>query len=98
MNRSLSSCVSVNSRFIRSVRLDADYGRRDILESFVLQPSATAALDILARQINETQQRAFTWTGPYGSGKSSLALALCSLVHHDPKIRSLARTTMNVER
>jgi hypothetical protein len=98
MNKTLSTCVSISSRFIRSVRLDADYGRRDILESFVLQPSAKAALDVLARQINETQQRAFTWTGPYGTGKSSLALALCSLVHHDPKIRSLAKRAINAER
>ena len=98
MNKTLASCVSINSRFIRSVRLDADLGRHDILESFVLQPSATAALETLARQINETQQRAFTWTGPYGSGKSSLALALCSLVHEDSKVRSLARTAVRVER
>jgi hypothetical protein len=98
MSKTLSTFVSINSRFIRSVRLDADYGRRDILESFILQPSATAALELLARQINDTQQRAFTWTGPYGTGKSSLALALCSLLHPDPKVRGLARSAVKIER
>ena len=98
MNKSLSSLIEINSRFIRSVRLDADYGRTDVLDTFVLQPSAASALDILARHINRTQQRAFTWTGPYGGGKSSLALALCSLVHANPKVRGAARKALSAER
>ena len=98
MNKSLSSVIEINSRFIRSVRLDADYGRTDVLDTFVLQPSAASALEILARHINQTQQRAFTWTGPYGGGKSSLALALCSLVHANPKVRGAARKALLAER
>jgi DNA helicase TIP49 (TBP-interacting protein) len=76
MNKTLSSHVQINTRFVRSIRIDADYGRTDALEGFVLQPSALSALEVMARHINESQQRAFTWTGPYGSGKSSLALAV----------------------
>ncbi len=98
MNESLGSRIQINSRFIRSVRLDADLGRTDVLDGFVLQPSASSVLGILARHINETQQRAFTWTGPYGGGKSSLALSLCSLVHPDQRVRNVARRVLGVER
>lgn len=98
MSKRLAAEVQIGGRFLRSVRLDADYGRTDVLDGFVLQASARLALDTLAKHVNETQQRAFTWTGPYGGGKSSLALALCSLVHEDPKVRSAARAALHVER
>ena len=35
----------------------------------------------MARHVSETGQGAFTWTGPYGSGKSSLAIALSALLN-----------------
>jgi hypothetical protein len=50
----------------------------------------------MARQITETRQRAFTWTGPYGGGKSSLALMLCSLVGAQPKVRAKARQLLDI--
>ena len=37
-------------------------------------------LESLARHVLDTDQCAFTWTGPYGGGKSSLAVALGSLL------------------
>jgi hypothetical protein len=64
----------------------------------VLQPSARTAIETLARHINETQQRAFTWTGPYGGGKSSLALALCSLVSPEKKIQDSAKAVLGLRR
>ena len=39
-------------------------------------------LESMARQIRDTRQRAFTWTGPYGGGKSSLARILAGLEAH----------------
>lgn len=96
MPRLLSSIVDLRQQFLRSVRIDADYGRSDALEGFVFQPSARLALDTLARHINETQQRAFTWTGPYGSGKSSLALALCSLVSPEKRIQDAAKSVLGL--
>jgi hypothetical protein len=74
--------------------LDADLGREDALQGYILQESARDALESLASQLLNTQQRAFTWTGPYGGGKSSLALALGSMVHSDTKIRKKARETL----
>lgn len=96
MPRLLSSIVDLRQQFLRSVRIDADFGRSDALEGFVFQPSARLALETLARHLNETQQRAFTWTGPYGSGKSSLALALCSLVSPEKRIRDRAKAVLGL--
>jgi hypothetical protein len=92
----LSKFASVNRQFLRSVRLDADFGRPDALQGYILQPSARAALDTMARHIDGSQQRAFTWTGPYGGGKSSLALALVSLAGGDVKLRRTAKETLAV--
>jgi len=98
MPRLLSGIVQVRQQFLRSVRIDADFGRTDALVGFVLQPSARLAIETLARHINETQQRAFTWTGPYGGGKSSLALALCSLVSPEKKIQDSAKAVLGLRR
>ena len=98
MGRLLSSMVQIRQQFLRSIRIDADYGRIDALNGFVIQPSAKLALETLTKHINETQQRAFTWTGPYGGGKSSLALALASLVHPDKRVQNAARAVLSVQR
>jgi hypothetical protein len=98
MSKKLGMKVEIQGHFLRSVRLDTDLGRTDVLKGFVLQPSAMTALEILARHINDSEQRAFTWTGPYGGGKSSLALALCSLVHSEPLVRSTANKILRLQR
>jgi len=98
MPRLLSGVVQVRQQFLRSVRIDADYGRTDAFDGFVLQPSSRLAIETLARHINETQQRAFTWTGPYGGGKSSLALALCSLVSPEKRIQDSAKSVLGLRR
>jgi len=98
MPKLLSGIVQLRQQFLRSVRIDADYGRSDALDGFVLQPSAHTAIETLAKHINETQQRAFTWTGPYGGGKSSLALALCSLVSSEKKIQESAKAVLGLHR
>lgn len=96
--KKLSSVVGIARQFQRSIHLDADYGKTDSLQGYVCQGAAKSVLENTARQILETNQRAFTWTGPYGGGKSSLALGLCSLVHRDLKIRKLAIETLGLEK
>ena len=44
----------------------------------------------MARHVSERGQGAFTWTGPYGSGKSSLAIALSALLNRDRAMRMRA--------
>ncbi len=87
---SLSAHVSIARRFHRSIRLDTDLARPEALQGFVCQPSAAEALSGMARQISQSSQRAFTWTGPYGGGKSSLALALGALLGPNGGARALA--------
>jgi hypothetical protein len=77
---SLADKVRVNRRFQRSIRVDTDIDDVVALEGFTCPPSSAQALISMARQVSETGQGAFTWTGPYGSGKSSLAVALAALL------------------
>lgn len=91
-----SSVVEISRQFLRSVRVDTDFGRDDALQGYVCQGTARNLLGNMARQILETRQRAFTWTGPYGGGKSSLALVLCSLVAPDKKLRAKAKKILGL--
>ena len=93
----LAGQVRVNRRFQRSVRVDTDIDEPSALDGFVCPPSTAQALVSMARQIAETGQGAFTWTGPYGSGKSSLAVALAALLGSDPKRRAAAKSAMGAD-
>ncbi|WP_415921298.1 hypothetical protein [Tateyamaria sp. SN6-1] len=89
----LNEIVSVNGRFLRSVRIDQD-DRTEALEGFVFSSSVREILRNFSHQQSESGQGAFTWTGPYGSGKSSLALALSALLSGSKQERaSAARKT-----
>lgn len=88
----LSNFVRVGRRFQKAIRVDADMTDSGTLEGYVFSPSAAQILKQMATQVAATGQGAFTWTGPYGSGKSSLALALVALVGNKPKERDIART------
>ena len=96
MPEKLSSLVDISRQFLRSIRIDVDYGREDALQGYICQGTAINLLENMSRQIIETQQRAFTWTGPYGGGKSSLALLLCSLVSPEKQLRNKAKKILNL--
>jgi hypothetical protein len=78
------------------VRIDADIGDDGALSGYVCQGTARTLLETMARHIQDTRQRAFTWTGPYGGGKSSLALMLCSLVGRNKVLRARARDILDL--
>lgn len=88
--RMLSDVVTLTRQFQRAVRLDADFGTVDALQGYICQGTARNVLDATARHVVHSKQRAFTWTGPFGGGKSSLAVALCSLVAPDKAVRQAA--------
>lgn len=88
----LSDIVKINTRFCRSINLNQDLGDADILSGFICPSSSEMAIQNIAENVNSTGQSAFTWTGPYGSGKSSLALFLSALMGKDSKLRSLAQS------
>lgn len=87
----LATRVRVNRRFQRSIRVDTDINEPSALEGFVCPASTGQALLSMARQLSETGHGAFTWTGPYGSGKSSLAVALAALLGPEGRRRTIAR-------
>lgn len=86
----LSSVISVPRRFQRSTKLDSDLQYSSTLDGYILQDSCIHCLDVMADFVQNTKQRAFTWTGSYGSGKSSLALFLCSLLGNNEEMRNKA--------
>jgi hypothetical protein len=85
MSAPLSDVVSVTRRFTRAVRVDADLADPQALDGYVCSQSAVEALLLMARHYGKTGHGAFTWTGPYGSGKSSLAVALAAVTKGSPK-------------
>ncbi|WP_434782329.1 ATP-binding protein [Ferrovum myxofaciens] len=93
----LADIVRISRHYQRSIRVDADLGRHDALAGYICHSTATSILESMSAQVTETNQRSFTWTGPFGGGKSSLALALASALHCDKSLRSLARTALKVD-
>jgi hypothetical protein len=87
---SLAEQVRINRRFARSARLDADLEGTPPLIGYVLQASIAKALSTLAVSQAESRQGAFTWTGPYGGGKSSAALLVGNLVGGSKRNREIA--------
>ncbi len=73
--------VRIARRFLRAIRIDDDLGDSTALEGFVCPHSSADVLRTMARHVSETGHGAFTWTGPYGSGKSSLVVALSALLN-----------------
>ena len=86
----LADRVRVSRRFQRAIRIDTDLSDPSALEGFVCPRSFGMLLENMARHISESGQGAFTWTGPYGSGKSSLAVALSALLNGDVETREYA--------
>ena len=91
----LAERVRIARRFLRSVRIDSDLGNASALEGFVCPESSAQVLLTMARHVAETRHGAFTWTGPYGSGKSSLAVALGALLNGNARLRQEASTVFD---
>jgi len=92
----LSDIVRISRQYQRSIRVDADIGRSDALSGYICHATATAVIDGMCRQLGSTNQRCFTWTGPFGGGKSSLAVALASALHSDKSLRAKAREALQL--
>ena len=93
----LAECVTVSRRFQRAIRIDTDVGDPFALEGFVCTQSSASVLQAMAQHLSEAGHGAFTWTGPYGSGKSSLVVALSALVSPDADAREEAASIVGEE-
>lgn len=87
---SLIDRVRVAPRFQRAIRIDTDVDDPRALEGFLCPQSAVETLLTMGRHVAETGHSAFTWTGPYGSGKSSLVVALNAVLGGDARRRGRA--------
>ena len=92
----LADHVRVARRFQKSVRIDADLSDPAALEGFICPRSSAVALETLARHVSESGQAAFTWTGPYGAGKSSLAVAVAAVLSPHGELRQAAVAALGV--
>ena len=90
----LAQRVNVTRRFQRAVRIDLDLGSPGALDGFICPPSSADVLKTMARHALESGQGAFTWTGPYGSGKSSLVVALSALLSGSSSLRQSAASVL----
>lgn len=91
----LSDVARVARRYRRSVRVDADLDATAI-EGFVCPASAGSALLSMVSQ-RKAGQGAFTWTGPYGCGKSSLAVGLATLLSNNGEALARVRSGFGAE-
>jgi hypothetical protein len=86
---SLKRQVKIARRFLRSINIGADLGEASALEGFICPQSSAEVLLAMARHVG-AGQHAFTWTGPYGSGKSSLVVALSALLNGNTALQKRA--------
>lgn len=78
---SLAQFIQVRQSGLRSINVEQDIVRATVAEGYTLTPQARS---ILARMLNRLSElgapaRAWTLTGPYGSGKSYFSLFLMNL-------------------
>jgi len=81
----------ITQRFQRSTRIDQDLQQQTPLDGFVLHKTGATIIDRLFEQLYTGKQRAFTWTGSFGTGKSTLALFLAALLGPNKALRAEAR-------
>lgn len=96
-NNKLTSKITVNRHFLKSVRVDRDLQQENALDGYVALGSCINVLQRMSSTIASGINSAFTWIGPYGSGKSSLALVFSALLAEDEALRSRAAALLNLQ-
>ena len=77
----LSELFHVTSRFHRSVHLERDFYTKNALDGYVLTVTAREILQrVITALEDESTSKAWSLTGPYGSGKSAFALFTAKLL------------------
>lgn len=91
----LADHIRIQPRFAKSANLERDAGRAQPLEGYVVTSRALEAVERMLT-VAASQQAGGAWslTGPYGSGKSSLALLLDALFGPDGTTRDTAVTLL----
>ena len=91
MMPTLADSVSVRPRFARSANLERDSGRPEPFDGYIVTGRAIDVIErITGAALSGRSGGAWSLTGPYGSGKSSLALLLDAAFGPNKKVRSVA--------
>ncbi|MCF7519387.1 hypothetical protein [Pseudoalteromonas sp. L21] len=73
--------VDVKQKYKSSTRIDSQLEDcKQFIDNFILHGTAINVLETISRDFEGSEQRAYTITGPYGSGKSTVALFLSLLL------------------
>jgi hypothetical protein len=91
----LADLFKVKTRFRRSINIAADLTDSAVLEDYILTQNGRDILRRLGEGLRpESQNRAWSITGPYGAGKSAFALFLLKLLGYGQgaEARELLRT------
>lgn len=92
----LSEIVRIAPRFQRAVRIDSDFGKPEALQGFLCTATFARAITTISAQFESTGQGAYTVTGPFGGGKSSLLLAFAGAVGARGRTRDCAKAALGV--
>ena len=82
----LDKLIKINSVYARSINLERDGSKLDLIDSYIPTSVALQTIKKVADTFDGSKQLNRSWTlvGPYGSGKSSFGLFLSGLLS-DPK-------------
>src|SRR5688572_1686744 len=81
MGLRLNEVVSVAPRFARAINLERDAASESALHGYVITDTANALLSRIGSALEDRgRHRAWTLTGPYGSGKSAFLLFLAAVL------------------
>ena len=87
----LKDCVRISKRFARSTNVERDREKPSVLEGYVPTTRALEVLDSILREATDGEAGgAWSITGPYGTGKSSLAVFLDALFGKSGETRTKA--------
>lgn len=79
--RPLADYITIRGRYRKSVHLERDWDADQALAGYVVTALVRSVLSRLARGLSkDAQQRAWSVTGPYGTGKSALAVFWADLL------------------
>ena len=88
--------VEVKQRYKSSTRIDGQLNEsKTFIDNFILHGTAINVLDTISRDYEGSDQRAYSITGPYGSGKSTIALFMSLLLSTNKNNREYALDSLN---
>ena len=88
--------VDVKQKYKSSTRIDSQLeDSKQFIDNFIPHGTAINVLETISRDFEGSEQRAFTITGPYGSGKSTVALFLSLLLSTNKDERDYAEDLLD---